>query len=167
MRRGSGVRSPTQVVDHVAAVGELPRRVHVGRARLGVLPGDAAELDDRHRRAVGQHDRHLQQHAHLAGDVGLRARLEGLRAVAALQQERLAARDRGQPLAQLVDLGRDDERRHAREGQRHLAQHHLVRPLRLLRGRQLAPRVEAGFGHVLRVPTDSRWLCRSSWAGDS
>src|SRR5262249_47410740 len=34
-----------QVVDHVAAVGRAAGRVHSGRSRLGVLPGDAAELD--------------------------------------------------------------------------------------------------------------------------
>ena len=111
MRRGSGVRSPMQVVDHVAAVGQPAGRVHVGRARFGVLAGHPAQLDHRHGRAVGEHDRHLQQHLDLAGDVGLRRRLERLGAVAALQQEGLTARDGREPLAQLVDLGGHDQRR--------------------------------------------------------
>ena len=89
---------------------------------LAYCPAMPAELHHRHRRAVGEHDRHLQQHPHLAGDVGLRAGRERLGAVAALQQERLAAGHRGQPLAQLVDLGRDDQRRQRGQGQRHLAQ---------------------------------------------
>ena len=62
--RASGVGD--QRVDHVAAVGRQAERVDVGRARLGVLAGDAADLDHRHARAVGQHDGHLQQRADVA-----------------------------------------------------------------------------------------------------
>ena len=152
------VRGPlaVQVVDHVAAVGQQPRGVQVGRPRLGVLAGDPAELHHRHGRAVGEHHRHLQQHPDLARDVGLRAGGEGLRAVAALQQERLAPRHLGQPLTQLVDLGGHHQRRHPGQGQRDLAQRPGVRPVRLLRRRQLPPRVQtlhhgiAGVGGVGR-----------------
>jgi hypothetical protein len=111
--------------------------------RLGVLAGDAPELHHRHRGAVGQHHRHLQQDAHLAGDVCLRARRERLGAVAALQQERLAAGHGGEPLAQQVDLAGHHERWHAGQRARGLAQGVLVGPFGLLRGRQLAPRVQA------------------------
>ena len=50
-------------VDDVAAVGgqgDAVHRLHVRRARLGELPGDAPELDHRAGGAVGQHHRHLQ-----------------------------------------------------------------------------------------------------------
>ena len=142
-----------EVVDHVAAVGQPTARIEVGRARLGVLPGDPAELDHRHRRAVGQHDRHLQQHPHLAGDVGLRGGLERLGAVAALQQERLAPGDGREPLAQLVDLGGDHQRRHRRQGRRDRLQCVRVGPGRLLGRRQIAPGVEVqvGRGHPSRL----------------
>ncbi len=52
-----------QRIDHVAAIGRQPERVERRRARLRVLPGDPRHLDHRQARAVGQHDRHLQQRA--------------------------------------------------------------------------------------------------------
>ena len=101
-----------QVVDGVAAVARAAVGLEVGAARLGVLAGDPPDLDHRQRRAVGQHDGHLQQRADLAADLLAGVRGEGLGAVAALQQERLAARDGGQPLAQRVALLRLHQRRH-------------------------------------------------------
>ena len=90
---GAGLGGELEAVDGVAAVGRQRDAVaglEVGRAGLGVLPGQAAQLHDRHRRRVGQHDGHLQQHAQLvAGVVGGHAG-EGLGAVATLEQERLA-----------------------------------------------------------------------------
>ena len=106
-----------------------------GRSRLGVLPGDPGHLDHRQRRAVGEHDGHLQQGADVAADVRLGVVDVGLGAVAALQQERLAPGDGGQLVGQLVDLAGHGDRR---DGLQHRAnrQHLLgVRPFRLLRGR--------------------------------
>ena len=105
--RGGGQR-----VDDVAAVGRQAQRVDRRRSRLGVLPGDPGHLDHRQRRAVGQHDRHLQQGADVAADVRLGVVDVGLGAVAALQQERLAAGDGGQLVGQLVDLAGHGHRRH-------------------------------------------------------
>ena len=89
-----------------------PSRVSTSeRARLGVLPGDPADLHDRHRRGVRQHDRHLQQHPQLVADVVGGHAVERLGAVAALEQERLAARDRGDLGLEVVALAGEHQRR--------------------------------------------------------
>ncbi len=106
-------------VDHVAAVGPKTECVDVRRSRLRVLTRDACDLDHRHARAVGQHHRHLQQRADVAADVRLGVVDERLGAVAALQQERLALRDIGQLAGQLLDFGRDRDRRHAFQHRAH------------------------------------------------
>ena len=62
----------------------------VGRARLGELAGDAADLDDRRGRREGHHHRHLQEDAEEIADVVGGMLGEALGAIAALQQERLA-----------------------------------------------------------------------------
>ncbi len=103
-----------EAIDVVAAIGWQLDTAHfldVGRARLGELAGHAAELHDRHARAIGQHDRHLQQHAEgvadvVGGEVG-----EALGTVAALQQEGLAIGDLGQRRLELARLAGEDQRR--------------------------------------------------------
>ncbi len=85
-----------EAVDHVSAVGPQAERVDVGRPRLGVLAGDAGDLDHRHAGAVGEHDRHLQQRADVGADVRFGVVDERLGAVTALQQEGLAEGDIGQ-----------------------------------------------------------------------
>ena len=89
-----GLRGELEAVDGVAAVGRQRDAVaglEVRGARLGVLAGEPAQLHHGHRGGVRQHDGHLQQHAQLvAGVVGGDAG-EGLGAVAALEQEGLAA----------------------------------------------------------------------------
>ena len=59
---------------------------------------------------------------------------EGLGAVAALEQERLALGDGGQALLQPVDLGRHRDRRDALQDRAHVADVGLVGPLGLLGG---------------------------------
>jgi hypothetical protein len=113
--RGIGRES----VDHVAAVGLQPQRVDVRRPRLGVLPRDAGYLHHRHARAIGQHDRHLQQRADVGPDVRLGVVDERLRAVAALQQECLTTRDVGQLFLETLDLRRHRHRRHALQHRPH------------------------------------------------
>ena len=108
-----------EAVDHVAAVGLQAERVDVGRARLRVLARDAGDLHHRHARAVGQHHRHLQQRADVGPDVRLGVVDERLGAVAALQQERLAARDVGQLRLEPLDLRRHGQRRHALQNRPH------------------------------------------------
>ena len=110
-----GRRGEVEAVDRVAAVGGQLDAVARPRScrgpRLGELPGHPADLDHRDAGPVGQHDGHLQQGlqlgAHgLGGGAG-----ERLGAVAALQHERLAAGDRGQPVPQLIALAGEDQRR--------------------------------------------------------
>ena len=74
-------------------------RLVAAAARLGVLPGHPADLDHRHRRAVGEDGRHLQDRLDPVADVVGGRRGEGLGAVAALQHERLTAGGRGHPVA--------------------------------------------------------------------
>ncbi len=66
------------------------------RARLGELPGDAADLHHRRGRREGQHHRHLQEDAEEIADVVGAVLGEALGAIAALEQESLAGRDLGQ-----------------------------------------------------------------------
>jgi hypothetical protein len=144
-----------QVVHRVAAVaGESGRALDVAAARLGVLARETTDLHDRDAGAVGEHDGHLQERADLAADPVGGVGREGLGAVAALQQERLAARDGGQPLAQVVALAGLDQRRDLRQRLVDGGERGLVGPGRLLQGRQVAPAVQVcGFergGHALR-----------------
>ena len=75
-------------VDDVAAIAgqrHAVDRLAVGRARLGELAGDAADLHHRLGAGERQHDGHLQEHAEEVADV-VRAMLgEALGAIAALQ----------------------------------------------------------------------------------
>jgi hypothetical protein len=135
--RGRGV-----VVDHVAAEARdllltrlLPRR----RARLRELPGDAADLDDRQRRAVGHHGRHLEEDLQLLPDVDGRDIVERLRAIAGLEEEGATGCDFGERPAQLPRLAGEDERRHARQaGARRLGAL-FARPLRLVESGKRSP----------------------------
>ena len=147
-----------EAVDGVAAVrreGDLLAVDHAGLqvrgARLGVLPREAAELHDRHGAGVGEDDGHLQQHTQLVahvvgGDVG-----EGLGAVAALEQERLAAGDRGQLLGEVVALAREDERRHGAQAGHGGVEGPAVGVRRLLEGADRVQALEAGDAHPPRV----------------
>ena len=84
------------VVDDVAAIARQLDAVDLlgrRRARLGELPGDAADLHHRQRAGIGQHHRHLQEHAEEVADVVGAVLGKALGAVAALQQERLARGD--------------------------------------------------------------------------
>ena len=106
------------IVDVVAAIGgegDAVDRLGVGRARLGELPGHAADLHDRQLRRIGQHDRHLEDDAERVADI-VRVELgEALGTVAALEEERLARRDLGQLRLELACLAREDERRIAHQ----------------------------------------------------
>ena len=81
------------VVDQVAAErrqGELADGLGGRRAGLGELAGDAADLHRGHARGVGEHHGHLEDDLELVSDgVGAEG-VEGLGAVAGLEQERLA-----------------------------------------------------------------------------
>ena len=113
-----GVGGELEAVDHVAAIcRQRDLAACFGRSgpRLGVLPSDPAHLHDRDARRIRQHDRHLEQGLELVPDVVGRDAVEGLGAVAALEQERLPAGHRGQPIPQLVALAGEDQRREQAE----------------------------------------------------
>ncbi len=135
-----------RAVDDVAAIARqllavllLDRR----GARLGELAGDAADLHHRHRGGIGQHHRHLQEHAQEVADVVgadvVGARIgEALGAVAALQQEAFARRDAAERLLEIARLAGEHQRRIARELLLDGLQRRLVRVVRHLDDR-LAP----------------------------
>ena len=102
---GARRRRERDVVDDVAAVARQLDAIDLfGRrgARFGELPGDAADLHHRHRAGVGQHHRHLQQHAEEVADVVGAVLGETLGAVAALKQEGLAGRNPGERLLEVA-----------------------------------------------------------------
>ena len=70
------------------------RRLGRRGAGLRELPGDAPDLRGRHAGAVREHDRHLQDDLELVADVVGREVGERLRAVAGVQEEPVARRDR-------------------------------------------------------------------------
>ena len=125
-------------VDDVAAEGgqldavdELRRR----RARLRELPGDAPHLDDRQRRAVGEHGRHLQQDLQLLADRD-RATRRGTtpRSRRPGAGRRGPRRPRRAPRA-AARLAREDERRQLPIRSPHRGGRSGVGPVGLLRAR--------------------------------
>ena len=102
MRCGSATRAAAfgvQRVDHVAAVRRAGPSASVAAERgLVYCPATRATLTTGMRRAVGQHDRHLQQRARVGQQVALGVVGERLGAVAALQQERPALAHLGEPV---------------------------------------------------------------------
>jgi hypothetical protein len=96
LQQAGGVGLPLihpQAVDEVAPVDRhlLPvDQLREPAAGLGVLAGDASQVDDPGAPAVGDEHGHLEQHAQLVLDDGAAAVPEGLGAVAPLQEEALA-----------------------------------------------------------------------------
>ena len=126
-----------EVVDDVAEVRrQLDAVALLGgcRARLGELARDAADLQRRHARAVGEHERHLQDHLELVADVVGRELGERLRAVARVEQEAVALGDARERCAQRARLAREHERRHAAQLRQRGLERRRVGPRRLLRG---------------------------------
>ncbi|CAM5230109.1 hypothetical protein SALBM135S_08298 [Streptomyces alboniger] len=140
----------------VEAIDRLRRGIG---ARLGVLPRDAADLHDGHGRRVREDGAHLEQGLQLVADVVGRHGVEGLGAVAALEQERLSLGDGGQSGAQLVALAREDERRIRLEVRDHIAQSLGIGVLGLLRRGQVSPGVATGCGGLSRYghPVNITW----------
>ena len=110
-------------VDDVATIARQLLAVlllHRRGARLGELAGDAADLHHRQRGGIGEHDRHLQEHAQEVADVvgaeiigaGLG---EALGAVAALQQETFTHGDAAERILEAARFTGKDQRRKAGE----------------------------------------------------
>ena len=116
-----------------------PTCLEVAGARLGELAGDAADLHHRHTERVGEHDRHLQDDAQLLTDVDGAELFEALRAVAGLQQERVAGGHLGQRVLQRAGLAGEDQRGIGGDLLQRTVEIALVGPLGLLLGRQCLP----------------------------
>ena len=136
------------VVDDVATEGgqlDTVDGLGVAGAGLGELAGDAADLEDGDPGVVREHDRHLEDDPQAVAD-GVGGGVEGLGAIAGLEQERLAACDRGERLGQVAGLAGEDQRRQFA----HLVEHRLmdgvVGPDGLLEGRPVAPRARIPVG---------------------
>ena len=149
--RCSGLRGEIEAVHGVAPVsGQLDAIAYLGLAgpRLGELAGHPGDLDDGHTRPVGEDQRHLQQRLQFGADRAGRRALERLRAVTALQDERLAPRHRGQTFPQLVAFVGDDERRQRGQLTGDRVQPLPVGPVRLLTRGQPPPDPRSGaFRH--------------------
>ena len=102
---------PVDIVAAVARQGDAVAGLGIGRARLGILAGKAADTNNRLLQALQQHQAHLQQDLQASGDVVGFAVLEALRAISALQQELLAALRLRQLRAQCLDFPGNHQRR--------------------------------------------------------
>ena len=133
-------------VDDVAAIArQLDTVLRLGGrgARLGELAGDAADLHHRKAAGIGQHDRHLEEHAEEVADLVRAVLGEALRAVAALEQEGLPLRDAGELGLKLPRLACKNERREAGKLLLDLGELRRVRIGRDLLDRLVAPAVGA------------------------
>ena len=140
--RDAGLGGERQVVHDVAAeAGQLDAvdGLGGGGARLGELPGDPAHLHDGDARGVGQDDRHLQDDPQALADGVGGERVEGLSAVAGLEQERLAVGDTGQRTGQSACLTGEDQRGIAGQGVERGVDRVGVGPVGLLDGSARAP----------------------------
>lgn len=147
--RDAGLLVEVEAVDRVAPVGRQGHAV-AGLGALGaglrVLPRDTAHLHHGHGGGVGQDGAHLEQRLQLVSDVVGGHGVEGLGAVAALEQERLALGHRRKAGAQLIALACEDERRIRLEVRDHIAQSLGIGVLRLLRRGKVSPGVATGRG---------------------
>ena len=96
---------------------------------------------------MGQHHRHLQEDAEEVADVVGAVLGKALGAVAALQQEGLAARDVGQARLEFARLAGKDQRRERRELRLGRGQRRRIRIGRHLRDRLVAPALRGPGGH--------------------
>jgi hypothetical protein len=128
----------------------LVKAHHLGGRRpgLGELAGDPAHLHHRHAGAVGEHHRHLEDDLELvADDVGGEV-LEGLGAVAGLEQEGPARGHVGQRGRQLAHLTGEDQWRLGREALEDVVERALVGPFGLLRRGPCPPAAGCPGGRV-------------------
>ena len=139
-------------IDNIAAIAGQLDAAHgfaIRRARLGELPGDTADLDDRRPRAKRQHHGHLQENLEEIADIIGRMLAKGFGAIATLQQEGLARRNLGQSLLQLARLARKHQRRKTRNLALDIAQGLQVGIDRGLQNGLFAPGIwaPADWGH--------------------
>jgi hypothetical protein len=137
-------------VDDVAAVAgqcDAILRLDVGRARLGELASNAADLHDGLRTGEGQNHRHLEEHAEEVADV-VRAMLrEALGAIAALEKKCVTGSHARKLLLQLARLTCKNEWRIGGERTLRGRQRCGIRILRNLLDGHASPGVRGPLGH--------------------
>jgi hypothetical protein len=104
----------TGSIDVVAAVRgqrQAAARLGIRRTRLGILPRESADAQNRLLQSLQQDQTHLQQYLQAPGDIVGLAVLETLGAIAALKQELLAALRLRQLRGQRLDFPGDHQRR--------------------------------------------------------
>jgi hypothetical protein len=138
----AGRAGEQDVVHHVAAERrQLDALDGLGVARpwFGELAGDAAHLHQGHPRGVREDHGHLEDDLELVAD-GIRGEgVEGLGAVARLEQERFSGGHPAELGGELPRLTREDERGEGRKRLDHGVERPTVGPLGLLGGRELLP----------------------------
>jgi len=130
-------------VDHVAEEGrelDVADALRGSRARLCELAGDPPHLHKWERRAVDQYHRHLEQDLQLLADRDGREVVEGLDAVARLEEEGTAGADLGERGLEVTRLAGEDERRQRLQLRERDFGLRLVRPLGLVPRGTAAPR---------------------------
>ena len=160
-------RRERRPIDRVAAIARQRHavlRLVVGAARLRVLAGHAADADDRLLEPHEHHERHLQQDLELLHDVVRRALVEALGAIAALQQERLAALRLGELRLQVLDFPRRHDRRQPAQVREHALEVHviaiggLLRRVPALPARGMPIGRNVGLRHESRAPATRRTI---------
>jgi hypothetical protein len=166
----AAVRVGGQAVDDVAAEdGQLDAvdNLDRGRAGLGELARDPSHLDHGQARAVGEHGGHLQDDLQLvADDVGGEG-VEGLGAVARLEQEAAALGHPGELAAQRPGLAREDQRGQGGQVGQHGLERDGVGPVGLLGGGQRSPAAggPGGAGRRVAGPGQVGPQVRQLWNG--
>ncbi len=129
-------------VDDVATVARQLDAVlllDVGRARLGELAGDAADLDHRLLGAKRQHHGHLQEHAEEIADVVGLMFGESLGTIPTLKQKAPAFGDVGKRRGQPAGLTRKNQRRKLGKPSLGRIKRRCIRIIRDLLDRFVAP----------------------------
>src|SRR5262245_61574772 len=104
--RSSSILSESDVVYNVAAIaGQFLAIAFLAwrGARFCKLTGNATDFDHRRSCGIGQHDRHLQEHADKIADIVCSVLRKAFCTVSALQQESFALRDYRQLFFQVAD----------------------------------------------------------------
>jgi hypothetical protein len=109
--RGSIKADAVDVVTPIDGKGDAALCLEVRRTWFGELPGHPPDLDDRHRRTVGEHHRHLQDELERVSDRVDVKLSKGLGAIAALKKERFTLCYRCKLLPEASCLTGEDERR--------------------------------------------------------
>ncbi len=123
----------------------------VGRARFGVLAGEAADADHRLAGALDEHEAHLDEHFQLVGDAARVAVGEAFGAVAALKHKAAAGSGLGEVLLEGDDLPAGDERRQRCQLAQDPLQRLRIGVFRLLEGREPPPRIRRPVNSHLSI----------------